>query len=256
MFAWLKTLISPPEVPVYHAPEAMRIYAVGDIHGCLAPLKALIARIDEDAAHVPAGTHIRIVFLGDYIDRGDASKAVVDALLDLTARYDCVFLKGNHEHAFLQFLQDPAANLDWLDWGGRATLASYGVDGKLLLSAMTDWYAVAKTVRETMPTAHQAFYNGLSLIHREGDYAFAHAGVRPGRALDQQDPMDLMTIRSEFLTHTETFGAFIVHGHTPVDTVAVQPHRLNLDSGAFYGGRLTAGVIEGDSIRILCSDGV
>lgn len=251
MIGWIKSLIGQKEAKVFTAPDGVRLYAIGDIHGTLPPLETLLDRIDADAK-TAQGT-VRVIFLGDYVDRGAHSKAVVDRLLAFAADYDCVFLKGNHEHALLAFMDSPADALDWLDWGGKATLGSYGIDGKRILSSTTDWFAVAEDLKALMPEAHHAFYRGLALSHTEGDYVFVHAGLRPGRPLDRQDDWDLMAIRDEFLHHPGRFPHRVVHGHTPVEAAVVKDDRVNLDTGAFWSGTLTAAVIEGTSLRLIDS---
>jgi serine/threonine protein phosphatase 1 len=102
-----------------------------------------------------------------------------------------------------------------------------------------------------LPEAHREFLNRLGLSHVEGDYLFVHAGVRPGVPLDAQDPHDLMWIREPFLSSTADHGKVVVHGHTPTRAPEVRPNRIGVDTGACYGGPLTALVLENDERRFL-----
>lgn len=228
------------------APEGLRIYAIGDIHGCAELLDRLMALIGEDAA----GVRSQLVFLGDYIDRGPDSRGVVERLMAIAdKRPETVFLKGNHEAVFLDFLAGPAASEDWLHWGGAETLESYGVERPWLRPAEE----LAAEMREKAPAAHLAFLRGLDLTRAFGDYFFVHAGVRPGTPLDAQDERDLLWIRGDF--HWAATGArpdkVIVHGHQPTRKPVDAGWRIGVDTGACFSGALTAVVLEGESRRFL-----
>jgi serine/threonine protein phosphatase 1 len=237
-----------------------RTYAIGDIHGQLDLLVAahrLVAadrrRTGDDAAP--------LVHLGDLVDRGPESAEVVEYLLMGPAGgAPWVTLKGNHDHMFLMFLGDPAAHdpglrrdYSWLHarLGGRATLRSYGVDadGRRPLDDL--W----REAQARVPAQHKAFLDGLPLMHRAGGAAFVHAGVRPGVPLDAQAPQDLMWIRRGFLDDGRDHGALIVHGHTVVDQPSHFGNRVDLDTGAAYGGPLTAAVVEGRDVWVLTEKG-
>jgi serine/threonine protein phosphatase 1 len=234
-------------------PAGMRIYAVGDVHGCDGLLAAIHEKIFADLAARPVGDH-RIIHLGDYIDRGPKSAAVVERLVALTARDPHVlYLRGNHEAMFLDFLEDPfEGGQNFLANGGAATLASYGVpiegDG---LSSMREIIGFLYATLENLPVEHRQFIAKLPTSLRFGDFFFCHAGVKPNLALDQQDNFDLLWIREPFLSSNADFGAVVIHGHTPVDAPEVRPNRINIDTGAVLGGPLTCLVLEGREYRFL-----
>lgn len=228
--------------PASSAPEGMRLYAVGDIHGCADLLDALM---DKIAAEESAALRTQLVFLGDYLDRGPDSRGVIDRLLAVRQkRPDTVFLKGNHEDAFLDFLLDPGANADWIEWGGETTLQSYGVRAA---------DKVISRLNETMPDEHRRFLEALPLTAVFGDYLFVHAGVRPGVPLDQQQERDLLWIRGEFhrAPKEKRPDKIVVHGHEPERKPVDAGWRIGVDTGACFTGRLTAVVLEGTSRRFL-----
>lgn len=217
-------------------PGGLRIYAVGDVHGCEHRLGVLHQAIARDAAARPAA-RVVLVHIGDYVDRGPDSAGVIQRLMGASPvpGATMVNLRGNHE-ALLLAGQGPGATTDarwlWLANGGRAALDSYGIardDGAI-------------------PEAHRAFIAGLPLTWRAGGYFFAHAGVRPGVALEAQDDHDLIWIREPFLSATADFGAVVVHGHTPRDAPEIRANRINIDTGAVYGGPLTCLVLEANRL--------
>jgi serine/threonine protein phosphatase 1 len=150
---------------------------------------------------------------------------------------------GNHERTMLDALAgERAALTDWLHTGGREALASWGIDPA---SPPTDWAAA-------IPAAHLAFLAGLPLHHRVGGYLFVHAGIRPGRRLEEQEADDLLRIRHAFLASEAQFGWVVVHGHTPVrDGPEVRANRINIDTGAVFGRALTCLVLEGERLAFL-----
>ncbi|NWG70315.1 MAG: serine/threonine protein phosphatase [Parvularculaceae bacterium] len=232
--------------PRSRTPKGMRIYAIGDIHGCASLLDQLLARIaaEEAADNVTA----QLVFLGDYIDRGPDTRGVIERLLAVKAdRPATVFLKGNHEDVFLAFLEDPAANADWLEWGGEELLASYGVR---TTGAPQD---IVRRLNENMPASHLEFLRSLELTRVIGDYLFVHAGIRPGVALDQQETRDLLWIRGEFHRAPEGLrpDKVVVHGHQPVKKAIDAGWRIGVDTGACFTGKLTAVALDGAARRFI-----
>ncbi len=230
------------------APEGIRLYAIGDIHGRLDLLKSLLSLIERDQKG-RADLPVTLIFLGDYVDRGPESKGVVDRLIQGSSPYEPVFLKGNHEALLLSFLNDPGAGSHWLYNGGDRALLSYGLGLETVhLAAWGGPEGLAEAVRQfraVLPAAHLHFYEGLKLSCRIGDYFFTHAGVRPNVPLDLQSEDDLLWIRKEFLNSKEDFGAVIVHGHTPARDPQDLRNRIGLDTFAVRTGRLTAAGLEG-----------
>ena len=227
-------------------PAGTRIYAIGDVHGCADLLDRLHAMIRADAAEAPEPRKVA-VYLGDYVDRGADSAGVIDRLLgDPLPGFERICLKGNHEDFMLRFLDAPSSGGLWMMNGGGSTLASYGVTETRPSGSAAQSYGLADALRERLPAAHRRFLEGLKLMHREGDYLFVHAGVRPGTPLDDQVEEDLLWIREPFLGSLEDRGYVVVHGHTPVDAPEVLFNRINVDTGAVWTRRLTAVVLHGD----------
>ena len=241
-----------PQAPA-RLPAGQRLYAVGDIHGRLDLLRALLEKIAADAANAPEALK-RIIFIGDYVDRGMESRGVIDLLLQKPPDgfQPSVFLKGNHEDSMLKFLADPVAAQQWLSYGGLATLFSYGVpmqqDRKQTTERLT---LAAEALRANLPKEHRQFLDALKMNETVGDYFFVHAGVRPGVPLDAQDDEDMMWIRDEFLGSTVNFGKVVVHGHTISEQPEVFSNRIGIDTGAFATGRLTCLVLEAERRRFL-----
>jgi serine/threonine protein phosphatase 1 len=232
------------------APPDTRIYAIGDIHGRADLLEKLQARIARDADRAAEGRKV-VVYLGDYVDRGPDSAGVIDRLIDGPLDgLEQVFLMGNHEDFFLQFLQDPEVGPLWVSNGGDATLASYGLAGAQAYGAK-DMAALSRALHDTLPDRHLEFLKGLSVSHREGDYFFVHAGIRPGVPLDRQCEEDLLWIREPFLASPDDRDVVVVHGHTPVELPEVHSNRIAVDTGAVWSGRLTAAVLRGRCKRFL-----
>lgn len=229
------------------------VYAVGDVHGRLDLLGALLRDIAEDALAARAEQAPLLVMLGDYVDRGPESRGVVDLLLEMKAfaRLETRTLKGNHEEALLRFLEDPKFGAVWMDNGGGPTLASYGVQPPAGRSDSDAWVRARDALAAALPEAHRAFYRDLELMVTEGDYAFVHAGVRPGVALEEQAERDLLWIRQEFLEASGPFGKVIVHGHTPTQEAQLTRHRLGVDTGAYATGVLTAVRLHREDQRLM-----
>lgn len=224
-------------------PAGLRLYVIGDIHGRDDLLGKLLEKIDKDArAHKgPA----RKIFLGDYVDRGLFSRQVIDRLIALREKEKepPVFLLGNHEQVMRELLRGRDGGLleDWLRFGGRETLMSYGVNA----SSFGGGVGVIPALREKIPPAHVDFIERLETSATIGDYFFCHAGVRPGVDLAKQEEQDLIWIRYEFLMHKEPHAKMIVHGHTIAPEPELKPNRINLDTGAYATGRLTSLALEG-----------
>jgi len=232
------------------------LYAIGDIHGQLAELDRVLQQITADG-----GPDAKVVFLGDYTDRGPHSAQVLDLLIEgRDAGRNWHFIKGNHDRMFEWFMRDYPQHeaylpidLTWLHprLGGDTTLASYGIE----MTPRNRMLAVHKQARETVPQAHVDFLTSLPLSYQSDAVFFAHAGIKPGVPLDAQDEEDLLWIRKEFHDDTRIHPKLVVHGHTPVDTAQHYGNRINLDTGAGYGKPLTAAVFEGTSCWLLTDEG-
>ena len=250
---FLRRLRPPPTSGAPAVPPGTRVYAVGDVHGELGALTRLMANIREDAAESAAERRV-LVFLGDYVDRGLDSRAVIDFLLAPSAPgFKRVFLRGNHEAWMLAFLADARAGPQWLEAGGQATLLSYGVTHPPAPRAETRFEALREALARALPAEHVAFLEGLELHHVEGDYAFVHAGIRPGIALADQSERDLLWIRDEFIHDRRDHGKVIVHGHSLTHRPEVLPNRIGIDTGAYATGCLTCLVLAGTDRRFLYS---
>ena len=236
----------------------MRTYAIGDIHGQLDRLRGVHALIAADQA---VNGVAPIVHIGDLVDRGPDSRGVLQYLMDgMASGQDWVVIKGNHDRMFAGFLddvndQDPGlrSDLSWLHpkLGGAFTLASYAV----INAADRRLSSVHAEAVAAVPAEHRTFLKGLPVSLQRDGAVFVHAGIRPGIPLEKQTETDLMWIRKDFLEDTRDFGALIVHGHTAIDCPTHYGNRLNLDSGAAYGGPLSGVVIEGAEVFHLTAAG-
>lgn len=207
------------------------LYVIGDIHGRADLLRQVHRLIERDWQARPAERRLEI-YLGDYVDRGPDSAAVI-ALLRQRAKTSRIMpLSGNHEAILLSFLDGRISDREWLDWGGAATALSYGVNPsrEAILSA---------ALSRAIPLEDMQFLRSLRPMFRYGPYFFAHAGVMPNRPLQEQLPDDLLWIRKPFLDHAGSFGAVVVHGHTPNAEPEFKPNRINLDTGAYATHRLS-----------------
>lgn len=229
------------------APADTRIYAVGDIHGRADLLSDIIARIDDDIRRRPIA-HAVEVYLGDYIDRGPHSKAVIDLLAVRLVANHAVCLRGNHEAVMEGFLQDPTILPYWLQLGGMQTLASYGVE---LHDESETAFNVHRRFVAAFPRAHELVMQCMRHHFISGDFLFVHAGIRPDIPIERQDINDLIWIRNEFLDSTREHERFVVHGHTPVPHADIRHNRINIDTYAWQTGTLTCVAIEGSTILFL-----
>ena len=233
-----------------------KIYAVGDIHGELCMLHKALELIEDDG-----GPEASIVFLGDYTDRGPDSCKVLDLLIQGrdTGR-NWTFLKGNHDRMFEWFLETPSRgdpylffDLSWLHdrLGGKNTLQSYGLD----FTSRHRLSTLHSDALKVVPKAHYIFLAGCQLSYETENLFFCHAGIRPGIDLHAQNEEDLLWIRAEFHAHLTSHPKIIVHGHSPVDEACHYGNRINLDSGAGYGGPLTVAVFEAGACYALTAAG-
>lgn len=229
-------------------PRGERIYAIGDVHGCVAAMDALMAAITADVTRHPV-ERATIVHIGDLIDRGpDSAGVVARAMAPFPVPgVRVVVLGGNHEAMMEAALSgERGAAATWMALGGWDTLASWGARPGI---RRREWAGL-------VPSAPRAFLASRPLLYRAGSYVFVHAGVRPGIALANQARQDLISIREPFLsaeTGLPDAGQpfVVVHGHTPQPEPIVTPRRIGIDTGAVLGGMLSAVVLEGGAIRFL-----
>lgn len=226
---------------LFFAEKPEIIYAIGDVHGCLDLLKILQKKIEVDAAQHEGPKWI--IMLGDYVDRGPKSAAVLDELIakdDL--RFTRYCLAGNHEEIMLDFLLAPHAQHRWLGFGGLETLQSYGV-----YEIPTNRHRLKSIIDSHVPPEHVEFLQTLPSLISVPGFCFVHAGIANGVTLQQQIDKDLLWIRPYEQKEPATINSFLtVHGHTPVKNVALTANRLNVDTGAFKSGRLSAVKISRD----------
>lgn len=197
-----------------------RIFAIGDIHGCMDKLGMLIDLLDF------ADARDTLVFIGDYIDRGPHSFEVVEYLIRLKKRHqNIVFLKGNHEDMLVKYLSG-VDRFTYLANGGRQTLDSYLKQDR-------------KPKTFPIPDSHLEFFKSLVLFFETDQYIFVHAGLKKKIPLNLQNTEDLLWIRNEFIQSDYDFGKQVVFGHTPFPKPLVLPNKIGIDTGAVYGNKLT-----------------
>jgi serine/threonine protein phosphatase 1 len=204
--------------------DAARTFVIGDIHGCVDEIDRLLDVLAPTAADT-------VVFLGDYVDRGPASKGVIDRLLRLRREGPrCVFLKGNHEDMFLGFLGEGGAFGEaFLANGGAHTLRSYGVHGEF-----------GQVRGEHLPPEHLEFLQSLQMYCELGEFLCVHAGINPSRSVAAQRAEDLLWIRDEFVRRPHPLPFTVLFGHTPQREVLVDlPYKIGLDTGLVYWNKLS-----------------
>ncbi len=236
------------------------IYAIGDIHGDLQQLHQLHDRISKDRDSNGISDYL-IVHVGDLVDRRPDSKGVLDYMIGgLSDGAPWVVLKGNHDRLFQWFLEDPyrkdpilRPDYTWLHprMGGRETLQSYGVD----VPEEPDLRVLGEAARKAVPEEHLSFLSTLPFSFETDEFYFVHAGIRPGVPLEEQTEDDLLWIRADFLDDRRLHPKVIVHGHSPDDDVTHFGNRINIDTGAAWGRRLSGIVIEGQSVWELKPEG-
>ena len=232
----------------------MRHYAIGDIHGQLGMLEAAHARIARDREET-GDAAAPVIHLGDLVDRGPDSRGVIDYLMEgIAGGAPWIVLRGNHDAMLLDLLTGTGENAEsYLGprMGGLETLASYGVRTGTFRSRR----AIVEDAKAAVPEHHRRFLSELRNLYAAPGLLFVHAGIRPGVPITLQDPADLLWLRGDFLQSSRDHGALVVHGHTPVDVPEHHGNRVNLDTGAGFGRRLTAAVFEGTACWVLEESG-
>ncbi len=275
----------PPGEPAPRAavPPGTVVYAVGDIHGRADLLGRLLEGIRADSRRRRASRRVA-VFLGDLINRGGQSRAVVDTLIDPgLPGFEIVAIKGNNEDALLRWIEgegNPVLGAHWIDYGGATTLAEYGLATRpprprpaaeletmrwrsdeledygvgipgLAGQDLPALEALRRAFIAALAGPHLDFFRNLRISHREGGYHFVHAGILPGVPLAAQQARDCMWIRRRFLDSALDHGAVIVHGHSIAPEPEVRRNRIGIDTGAYQSGVLTCLVLEGEERSFL-----
>lgn len=236
---------------VYKIPDGHVVYAIGDVHGRLDLLKSLHEKIRVDAQERDFFRKV-IVYLGDYIDRGSDSRGVIDYLSEnpMEDEFVCVYLKGNHEKAMVDFLEGDFEETElWLTHGGQACLMSYGLTAS---HVNLSYKELNRVVSPCVPEGHKEFLKGLKTFCWVGqEYLFVHAGIHPEKPFEEQTEKDFTSIRSEFLKFSGEFPFRVVFGHNIHDNPLVMKDRLGVDTGAYATGKLTAAVLYGEQTEFL-----
>ena len=219
------------------APSGLTIYAIGDIHGRSDLLQRSFALIDEDLEITRPDSAFE-VYLGDYVDRGPASRDVIDLLIGRSRLRDTIFLRGNHEAMLLAILDGLDDFPSLRSFGLLSTIRSYGLSPSFNPPRSEELALVAE-LRHIFPPEHYEFLRNLQTSFACGDYFFVHAGVRPQIPLDAQHEADMLWIRDDFLGFDGQFEKYIVHGHSPVPKIDIRRNRMNIDTGAYATNNLT-----------------
>lgn len=263
----LRSLLSrpdpaPPEAPPEGAPERFAIttiapgravYAIGDIHGRADLIEPLLLRIEADI-RAQGQEHAQLVFLGDYVDRGEQSAQVLDYLhalsCDLAGMVTC--LLGNHERMMLDFLDDPAGRgARWLANGGLQTLASYGIGGLGARASVDDMAEASDALAAALPRGREAWLRARPLHWQSGNVVCVHAAMNPARRPDDQDERALLWGHRDFMSTPRADGLWVVHGHTSVREPELSAGRIAIDTGAWHSGRLSAAALTPGMCRFL-----
>lgn len=248
---WLNTLFSRnhPAEDLFAGPrpEASMI-VVGDIHGRADLLEALIVQLAQEV-----GAEHSLVFVGDYVDRGEDSAGVLGLLQALQGALwpnRVICLRGNHESMLLDFLDDPEGmGPFWLQNGGTYTLASYGISPPDLNPVSLR--EARNALKDVMGSEAEAWLRNLPLSFCSGNVVAVHAGADPHRPIDEQDELHLLWGHPDFLETPRKDGIWIAHGHTIVDTPHAHAGRISVDTGAYATHRLSAAVISSAECRFL-----
>ena len=227
--------------PVGFAPPRpdVPVWIVGDVHGSDYLLEDLLARIDAQRAE---DDQSHIIFVGDYVDRGEQSAQVLARVMAMDHAYDNVTaLMGNHELMMLRFMEDPLEGARWLHYGGLQTLASFGVGGVTESSSQDDLVAAALGLFKAMPKGMESWLKNLALHWSSGNLTVVHAGANPAEPIETQSRRTLTFGHPDFAIKQRPDGQWVAHGHTITDTPGSDGKgRIAVDTGAYYTGQLTA----------------
>ena len=208
-----------------------RYIAITDIHGELGKLENVLSKIETRPDDV-------FVFMGDYIDRGPDSKGVVEKIIEISEKFETVCLIGSHEYALLHAQNDDYYNYLFWNYGGPATVKSYG--GRF----------------ENILRVHGNFFRGLKFYYLTDDYLFVHAGINPKYSLDEQCETDFVYIRSAFYNSKHNLPQKIIFGHTEFDEPLVQDDKICIDLGCgkYRDAKLCALILDNGKEEFVFSD--
>lgn len=243
MIASLRQMFRPREAaPAVTVPAGERVYAVGDIHGRCDLFEKLVEAIELDNGD-RAQANSTVVLLGDLVDRGPDSYGVLTVAREWQRLRPVHLLMGNHEEMLLQALDSVDVLKQFIRYGGKETLLSFGIDAATYAEAT--WPQLQELMRSAIPQRMVDFIRTFEDQVQIGDYLFVHAGIRPGVGLETQRRSDLRWIREPFLSHPGWHGAVVVHGHTISESPELRDNRIGIDTGAYNSGVLTALGLEG-----------
>lgn len=228
-------------------------YVVGDVHGCVDQMQAALSRVDDDieALEIDDPT---LVFLGDYVDRGPHSAAVLEFLMQLSLSDPeaVVCLMGNHERMMLDFLDAPlTAGPRWLKFGGIETLESFGIEGVQADSDTEQLYEACEELWDALPDGTDTWLRQLPLRWSSGNLHCVHAALDPARPIQQQSQDVMLWGCENFMTTPRKDGHWVIHGHTIVDKPVWEHSRVSLDTGCYFTGELTAAAFTNNTCRIV-----
>lgn len=229
------------------------LYAVGDIHGMSALMNVMINFIREDAAKPNTPGPKTLVLMGDYIDRGEDSKGVLESLNALESDDDLrvVLLRGNHDVLMLNFVDDPIKHSEWLNWGGVQTLASFGVPPVLPTASDEELHSAATQLGDALGELRELISKRTVLMHRNGNVVCAHAGLRPDEPVGEQPEKVLLWGSRRFMDQGGPPGLWTVHGHFIVEKAAIAGNRIAVDTGAYATGVLSAARINRHGVKFI-----
>ena len=239
--------------PLRMVPPGQRVYAIGDIHGRADLFSAMIASIDDDDnRRGPARLGTTVVLLGDLIDRGPDSAAVLSMARAWQGRRKVRIIAGNHEEMLLRSLDDLEALRALLRYGGRETVMSFGMSAEDYERA--DYETVQAALRAGIDDDLRGFIESFEDQIRIGDYLFVHAGIAPDVPIEDQTTADTRWIREPFLSSPADHGVVVVHGHTITEGAEIAPNRIGIDTGAYASGNLTGLGLEGPNRWLISAE--
>lgn len=228
---------------------AVPFFAVGDVHGRDDLVLRLVPRMEAAADRAEA-----IVFVGDYIDRGERSVRTLQLLHEITQAMPNVVrcLTGNHEQMLLEFLDEPDRfGPAWMRHGGMQTLASVGLRPLGDTASAAAWARLRNDLRDALGRDLEAWLRALPIHWQSGNVVVSHAGANPRLGIDLQRPRDFIWGHPDFAEQVRDDGIWIVHGHTIVEQPTIADGKICVDTGAYATGRLSAAFVAPGTVRFV-----